>query len=300
MAIFEFLDKLERLRKRIGGKTYTEAFDQPLSEFQKIERKLRTEGIPVDPDEIKRVGPYLVYKDKENKSHLAIVYIQHSRATRMQLENNQSSSSDTPKFHLTWCTAVEKVHQNKRFDKFVMSRSESHMFDVEPKDSQNRGNDDNFIEVRLYPCQFCLGELFYRGFHYEQPKTVKLRQVEEFKIKEFLSENYGTLVTWKFLPIYQASARRKGRYTDDFPELSRRARESNNWTCASCGVNMTSMKEGLHCHHKNGVKSDNFRNNLEVLCALCHKNVDQFHSHMEVRDDIEDYIRKHRPTDPGY
>lgn len=294
MMNFEFLDRLEILRKRINGKTHTETIDQPLSDFQKIEHELRTKGIEVDPNDIKRVGPYLVYEDKHNRSHLAILYIQHSRATRQQLENNRSSSGDTPKFHLTWCTAVDKVHRNKRFDKFVMSQSESHIFSVEPKDSPNIGSKDHFIEVRLYPCQFCLGELSYRGFHYKQQKPVKLRQVEEFKIKEFLSENYATLVSWKFLPLYQANTRRRGGYSVDFPERSRRVREHHNWRCTGCGVNMTKMKEGLHCHHINGVKSDNSWKNLKVLCALCHKGIDEFHTHMTILPEIERYIIEQR------
>ena len=60
-------------------------------------------------------------------------------------------------------------------------------------------------------------------------------------------------------------------------------------------MNMTDKQEGLHTHHINGVKHDNRYTNLKVLCALCHKGVDEHHGTMQVKKDIERYIQTHRP-----
>ena len=300
MRTFRFLDELEKLRIRIKAPKFDGRIDQPLSEFQIIERELRTKGKKVNPEDIQRVGPYLAYKDNNQELHLAILYIQNYNTTREALENNKPTSGrETPKFHLTWCKAIEGVYNKRRFEKYVLSQSESNMFDVEVRDSRN----EDFVNARLYPCQFCLGQLKYRGFDYDSLKyNPKLRYkiVEEFNVKDFLAENYGTLVTWKHLPKSHANIQRRGQYTKTFPELSRSLREAVGWVCSTCRVNMNNMKEGLHTHHINGVKSDNSSRNLQVLCALCHKNVDEYHSHMTVRPEIEHYIREHRPIDTGY
>ena len=61
-------------------------------------------------------------------------------------------------------------------------------------------------------------------------------------------------------------------------------------------VQMSEKKEGLHTHHINGVKHDNSRRNLSVLCALCHKDVDEHHRTMHIKPDIERYINLHRKS----
>lgn len=57
---------------------------------------------------------------------------------------------------------------------------------------------------------------------------------------------------------------------------------------------MADKKEGLHIHHVNGMKRDNSRKNLRVLCALCHRDVDAHHKTMNIKPDIERYITLHR------
>ena len=80
-------------------------------------------------------------------------------------------------------------------------------------------------------------------------------------------------------------------YTADFPEISRKLREENNWKCSCHGVDMYNMKKkGLHVHHINRVKYDNRPQNLKVLCALCHKGVDKVHSRMYVAQDVREFI----------
>ena len=295
MAHFKFLQELEILRERINAPECMVPFDQPLSEFQKIERELRTKGIVVKPEDIQRIGPYLVYKE----NHLAILYIQNSKSSREELESNRPYSN-TPKFHLTWCTAVDRMYRNKRFERFVLSQAESNLFRVESGEDEF-GERHMLDNIRLFPCKYCLGELRYRGYVHEKlSREQRDRHVETFQIKDFLAENYGTLVSWKILPKNHARYSRTGGYSSNFAEISRRIRRKYNWTCTKCGVRMTDMKEGLHTHHVNGVQNDDRLENLQVLCALCHKHVDKFHAHMEIRPDIEDYILKHRSIDTPY
>lgn len=296
MELRDSFDRLEELRRRIDGAEKSDSFDAPIAPLRDIERELKTTGIDVEREDIQQVGPYLTYKGE----HLAILYILNSNSSSSDLENNEPAKS-TPKFHLTWCRTLEQMTQRKRFDRYVLSRSESNLFRVEAlerdPDAIRRLGERHMLEgIRLYPCQNCLNDLTYRGFELKQPKPSRLNQVEEFGIKTYLQENDGNLTVMKHLPKVLAENAKAGGYTQDFPEISRRLREEHNWTCTECGIDMSDKKEGLHTHHINGVKHDNSRRNLRVLCALCHKDVDEHHRTMHVKPDIERYIRLHRKS----
>ena len=70
-------------------------------------------------------------------------------------------------------------------------------------------------------------------------------------------------------------------YTDDWAEVSRRAREAAGWKCTDCEVDLSEHKHLLHTHHMNGSKTDNNSANLEVVCADCHKKKPH-HDHVYV------------------
>jgi hypothetical protein len=285
---------LERLRRRINAPERSLSFDEAIAPLSDIEIRLQTEGVVVERSDIQSVGPYLTYRGE----HLAILYILNSNSSGSDLENNDPGKS-TPRFHLTWCRTLEQMTQRKRFDRYVLSRSESNLFRVEalerdPEAVKQLGERRILDGIRLFPCQNCLGELGYKGFDLKQPKPFRLDQVNEFLIKIFLEENDGNLTVMKHLPKTLAHNAKGGGYTQDFPEVSRRIREEHDWTCTECGINMREKKAGLHAHHINGVKHDNRAANLKVLCALCHREVDQHHKTMHVKKDIERYINAHR------
>lgn len=296
MKKYRFLDELEELRENINAPSYSGSYHKALPRFKIIERKLSEGGIEISIEDLKTVGPYLTYEDE----HLVILYIKNSNSTVDELRNNSEYSKYTPKFHVTWCKTVDRMYRNKRLDRYVVSQSAQNLFIVEAKEDID-GIRQTLEDIRLFPCMNCLDKLGYRGFNFKEKSWPELyNQVEVFSVKEFLDENVGNLTVWRHLPKYRDSDSVGGSYTLDFIEMSNRKRADSGWKCNRCQVDMKGRKEGLHCHHINGVKSDNRWNNLEALCALCHKNVDEYHAHMEIRPDIEDYIRKHRPIDPGY
>jgi len=278
--VTDWLERLEALRERVGGTEKSLSIGESIAPFIPIEVELKTTGVGVTLEDIQRVGPYITYRGE----HLAILYILNSNASSSDLESNDPAKR-TPRFHLTWCEALEGMMQKERFDRYVLSRSESNLFRVESEQG------DMLEDIRLFPCQYCLVNLQYRGFRYKQPYLHKEDQVRGFNVKTFLEENDGNLPVMKHLPKTLAESATAGDYTKDFPEISRRLREYHNWTCEECGIDMTGKKEGLHTHHVNGVKSDNSRRNLRVLCALCHRNVDQYHKHMRIKPDILRYIQ---------
>ena len=294
MEIKSSFEGLERLRRRLNAPEKTMSFDQPIEKLRDIERELKTTGIVVEKSDIQSVGPYLTYKG----DHLAILYILNSTSTSYDLENNEPSKS-TPKFHLTWCRTLDKMTRNKRFDRYVLSRSPSNFFRVEALERDahaiNQFGERHMLdEVRLFPCQNCLDALRYKNFSLKTAKNSRLKKVERFFLREFLEENDGNLTVMRHLPKTLAQNAKSGAYTSDFPEISRRLRKKHRWRCSKCNVDMSGNKAGLHTHHINGVKSDNSIANLQVLCALCHKGIDSHHSRMVVERSIELFILKQR------
>lgn len=86
---------------------------------------------------------------------------------------------------------------------------------------------------------------------------------------------------FRHLPKQTHESHHKG-YLKDWSEISARVRQSANYTCQRCEVQLHSHKHLLHTHHANGVKHDNQANNLVVVCADCHRK-EPMHDHMFVK-----------------
>lgn len=69
-------------------------------------------------------------------------------------------------------------------------------------------------------------------------------------------------------------------YTQGWERISREYRESKDYTCEICGLKIENPLDRMymHCHHKNGDKTNNDFSNLQCLCIRCHSQVDQRHA----------------------
>lgn len=289
------IEKLATLRKRLGASERTETFAKMLDPLEEITIKLATQGLEVSLAEIENVGGLLTYKGEV----LAILYIFASNSSEESLRANSAVSSGTPKFHISWCRTLDDMTAKNRFGRYVLSREPSQLFSIEalerdPLEIKSKGERHIVDDVTLYPCKNCLDFLQYRGYDKRWSANEKNQGVEDFRIGTFLEENDGNLTVMKHFPKDSAKTAASGAYTSDFSEISRGLREKCNWKCSACNVDMALCKQGLHVHHVNGVKSDNSTSNLKVLCALCHKNIDEFHKAMFVKPKIERFILGNR------
>jgi hypothetical protein len=289
--------EIKRLKERIKGDDITDSFSTPLDPLDAIKIELEKGEIQVDRSQIIQHGPFLLYEGKI----LAILYIYDYRATQEDLLS-ESVDKKAPKFHFSWCRTLSEMDKKGKFARYIFSRKKINKFKVQaterdPAMIRKLGEHHEMEDVTLYACKNCLNETGYKGYSKDLKAEEKNKYVLDFNIKEFLDENEATVSTSRF---YLEQKRVKFSdetvqpmvYTDDFPEISRRLRASKDWKCTKCNVDMSRQKAGLHTHHKNGVKNDNSPSNLQVLCAMCHKNIDSDHKGMYVNPTTERYIRR--------
>lgn len=289
--------EIKKLRERIGGQDLNDSFAEKLDPLEAIKITLEKGEIQVDRSQIVSHGPFLLYEGKI----LAVLYIYDYRASSDELLREEVDKKG-PKFHVSWCRTLSEMDRRGKFARYIFSRKKDGRFKVQATEFDEEkikefGEHHELNDVVLYACKNCLDETGYRGYSKNLSYEEKNKRVLEFNIKEFIEENEATVATSRF---YLEQKRVKFSdetvqpmvYSNNFPELSRRLRAQSYWRCSKCEVDMSRNKAGLHVHHRNGVKSDNSRSNLQILCALCHKHIDGFHKNMAVSSAVEKYIRR--------
>ena len=80
-------------------------------------------------------------------------------------------------------------------------------------------------------------------------------------------------------------------YVSDWENISSSLRESHNWTCQECEVQLSQghLRKYLHVHHINQRKDDNSLKNLKVLCVRCHAE-QPHHDHIKGQKDYSNFI----------
>jgi len=206
-----------------------------------------------------------------HKGEQVMLYIKNTRKDRYALEH---ALDDAPKFHIAECAALAEMRRRGRFERYVATNNHSGLFDVVSWDKSSRRTED--MQARLYVCKKCLETLNWNEF--SRARGGQRNQIRDsFSIEDFFME-FSTFFHSK--PRYTDKNAPKDGYAPDWISTSRRYREKMKWVCEKCHIDLSGQKRLLHCHHKNGVTSDNSNNNLLALCVLCHANQPS-HGHMK-------------------
>lgn len=288
--ILEF-PELQAQRERIGA---------PLSEWiigsttldprQQLLRTLST-GIEIDIDDID-VGPgkLLTYKGEQ-----VLLYIKDTRSSKWVLENEPEKSR---RFHISDCSTLDAMREQGRFERYVVTNNTSEFFLVDwlDPDTNERGETNAALKV----CKNCLRTINWRGYDHpadRQETSSGRRQSKseiwrKFAIDEFLRE-YSTFFRSK--PTRRDTSAKLNIYVENWASISERRRREVGWRCENCKADLSAHPNLLHCHHRNGVVTDNNASNLAVLCALCHAQQPS-HQHMKVPASQAAVILSARPN----
>ena len=264
-----------------------------------ILKQLEGEGIEISSlDEIERHSSgALLYKGNP-----IIIYIPDTQKLKPYLEDKTlirrtrtkrgvKEADKQPKFHFNWCDAINKMDEEGRFARYVIKTKRSDLFRVYARVKPYEDETYPLENIKLFVCRRCLEDI-----NHEQYKNVSKEEkkdiVENFDIGKFLEKRDQKLKPFKRIPRHTDITVPRNRYTRLYYTMSEILKKEKKYCCSKCGVNMTEKPKGLHCHHKNGVRNDNRRSNLQILCASCHRNIDRHHKRVPVSKDIEEHIQQ--------
>lgn len=216
----------------------------------------------------------------EYKGQKVILYIRDQRISLRY----QGKPGGSYRFHVSDCDTLQAMRDKGRYERYVVATRKDGKFKV------NRFHFDELvekdIECEIPVCKNCLRRLNYKGYS-NKAYPVKIHIWENFDLIDFF-DKYSSRITK--LPKHTDQTAPLDSYAPDWEIISNRYRESANWTCERCGVNLKEHRSFLQVHHKNGVKSDNTRQNLQALCIRCHAQKPD-HEHLRNSPDYVKYAQ---------
>jgi len=252
--------------------------DKTLEPISEILKDLDTTGYAeIDLKDVSNVGGILAVGNQPVSLHILEPYI-----TELGIKKNIALG---PRFHIAECQTLERMRNENRFERYIVSIKTTGQFSLKLQDSEGVRLDEQ-KDYRLLPCQNCLKTLNYKGF-WSLSSSRKLSLVNNFSLKEFFVDNKPTFRT---LPKYTADNHPGEDYTRNWSEISRRFREKKSWCCECCQANFSEHHGLLHTHHINRNKRDNRKSNLRAFCVLCHQKQPD-HNKMHIKSDEKKLVK---------
>ena len=242
------IDALELVRERMGA---------PLSSWNPQSAPAKWEPFQktISHHEIAEVQPLdgegpLVYQGKQ-----VLLYIKDTRLDQHTLRNDPENSR---RFHIADCRTLERMRDKGNFERYVATNELSGRFEVEATDPVN-GKIEK-LKAELYVCKNCLDKLGLTDNRTNWPS---------FSISAFFRDHETFFCS---LPRHTDITAPPGGYPKNWRDISGTYKTLVRRICENCKVNLARQehRQMLHCHHRNGVTSDNTPENLQALCVECH------------------------------
>jgi len=235
-------------------------------------RRLGREGIDVDFDEIKP------QKDKTlgYNGQRVLIYIRDVSQYR--------GNFNLPRFHISYCNTLEEMRKGGRWGRYVVANRTDGDFQV-------RVNNGEYQSKKLDVCQCCLETLSWSDFSRHTMKSKRRNIVMEFSIAEFFNKYPKSL--FSVTPTYTSDTAPVNEYTSDWHTVSANLKKMRGYQCEAngCHIKLSGTNQKyLHVHHLNGLKNDNSKSNLEVLCIRCHAE-EPYHSNVKTDMNYKEFMR---------
>lgn len=240
-------------------------------------RRLGVEGIDVNFEEIKP------QKDKTlgYKGQRVLVYIRDVN------QYKDKSEIKLPKFHVSYCKTLDEMRSAGRWQRYVVANKDDGYFSI-----RINSGDAEFKKLNI--CQFCLENLSWNNFsRFKMTSQERKNSVAEFSIPEFFKKFPKSL--FSVTPTYTSDTAAVNDYTHNWAEVSETLKKERNYRCDNhtCRIQLSGIdRKYLHVHHINGLKNDNSKPNLSVLCIQCHAN-EPYHAHMKLSIYYKEFISKY-------
>lgn len=175
---------------------------------------------------------------------------------------------DGPKFHLTKCSTLERMHRDGRSDRYILIQNPNGDFPCFPHNEQLQFY-HNKINAKLVPCKNCLDEVGYMNFSNRRWAMEKKQEfASNFNIKKFLDHQSPFFFEQRF---YNKNPHHgKNNRNPNAPKTRENLIFRRGTECEQCSIDLRGNTRLLHMHHINSVSGDDNDSNLLLLCALCH------------------------------
>tara|TARA_B100000586_G_scaffold192656_1_gene141917 strand:- start:1424 stop:1996 length:573 start_codon:yes stop_codon:yes gene_type:complete len=181
------------------------------------------------------------------------------------------------------------MKKRNRFFRYVASKKTTGKFlvNILDKSSQEiiKTDDNRALDV----CKNCLEKLNFNGYDRVNNNHSTNKEIfNNFDLEDFFRQYPG--MQFKIKPVFNEKTAPLDAYSKDFPKISKKLRQSKNWTCENekCKVYLKETPSFLHVHHLSS-KSDNSPTNLRVLCIECHATM-PMHEHIKLQPDYKAYM----------
>ena len=206
----------------------------------------------------KRDGPFSI------EGEMVVLYIKDQG-----MEINQVIDGDPfsgKRVHLVYCKSLEDMERRGRFERYHASRKPGKTYAVAGIDPYSNREIEGEAELAI--CKNCL-----RHLNYDNYSSLSTNDQRNSAVINFDYDRYFSIYSSMFPKKPRALESDPIGYSSDWKEISRTVRTERRFTCEECGFSPgPSNSSLLQVHHINSVKTDNRRENLQVLCVDCHKS----------------------------
>jgi len=200
-----------------------------------------------------------------------------------QIYNTKLKVKDLYKYHIYKCNTLSNMFKSGRKHRYKINTRDDGKFHYLFTDRQGKTIGQNQNQ-KLYICKNCLGKFI-------QQKASDL-DVRRFNLKNFYQQNdsFFNFDTSKLEKGEDATA---NVYSKLWNKISTQLKVKKDYTCQECGFKARNEYERrfIHTHHINGNKTNNYEDNLKVLCIKCHSEVDSYHTRIKSSPNYKQFFQ---------